>query len=133
MWRWPQTGPWHGPACPGMAGSENFSSEGATLLDLFFFCPHLWPVLCPEEEIALLEGPLFLASPILLQLSASRSFQSGSIAAPALLRWLALTQLPDVLCTSITHSVGFLPPFHLASFLLLYVLLSLSHCSTSMA
>ena len=82
----------------------------------------------------LLEGPLFLASPVfLLQLSGSWSFQFSSITAQAHLYSLALTQVPDVLCALIAHSVGFLSTFHQALFLLLYVLLSLSHGSRSMA
>lgn len=59
----------------------------------------------------LLEGPLFLASPVfLLQLSRSWSFQLSSITALALLHLPALTHVPDALGVSIAHSVGFLPP-----------------------
>lgn len=44
-------------------------------------------MLCPEEAIVLLEGPLFLASPIFWpQLSGSCSFQLSSTTAHALLR-----------------------------------------------
>lgn len=73
----------------------------------YLFLPTPWPALRPEEQIVLLEGPLFLASPVFSsQLGGRCSFQFSSAAARS-----PLVPFPGALCTSLTHSVGFLSPF----------------------
>lgn len=82
--------------------------------------PSLWPIcscpaLPPEQQVVLFEGPVFLAIAQFPHCcSVCAAFQLSFITAHAL-----LVLFPDVLCTSLTHSVGFLFPFFQASFLLL--------------
>lgn len=80
--------------------------------------PSSWPICsCPallsEQQVELLECPVFLAIAQFPHHSlVCAAFQLSSITAHAL-----LVLFPDVLCTSLTHSVGFLSPIFQASFL----------------